>query len=29
MYRCNLSEDMAQALAKNIKLRLQDYLKLC
>ena len=28
LYRCNLSEDMATALAANIKLRLQDYLRL-
>lgn len=28
LYRCNLPEDMAKAIAKNIKLHLSDYLKL-
>ena len=28
LLRCNLSEEMAQALARNIKLRLADYLRM-
>lgn len=28
LYRCNLSQEMADAIARNIKLSLQHYLKL-